>query len=142
MTEAIYQTPAPDIFVGDKSVDKAALTELLFSFKGRVNRTVYWIWQVGVLVSMGVFGMLLGLLPEAMSDSALLITGIPVLIAGMWIGLAIQVKRWHDIDCSGWWLLINVVPYVGPIIACIANGFFGGTRVSAPPGGHSSITFG
>jgi uncharacterized membrane protein YhaH (DUF805 family) len=34
-------------------------------------------------------------------------------------GLAVEVRRLHDIDKSGWWVLISVVPLVGIILLLI-----------------------
>jgi hypothetical protein len=45
-----------------------------------------------------------------------------------WSVIAIQVKRWHDRDKSGWWILINLVPIIGSIWALIDNGFLRGTE--------------
>ena len=44
-----------------------------------------------------------------------------------WSLIAIQVKRWHDRDKSGWWILINFIPIVGAW-ALIENGFLRGTE--------------
>ena len=41
--------------------------------------------------------------------------------------MAIQAKRWHDHDKSALWLLINLIPYIGPVWALIENGFKPGT---------------
>ena len=38
-----------------------------------------------------------------------------------------QVKRWHDRGKSGWWVLIALIPLVGPIWAIIETGFLPGT---------------
>ena len=53
-----------------------------------------------------------------------------VAIAGLiflWPALAIQTKRWHDRNKSGWWCLIMLIPYIGPIWAGIENGLLLGT---------------
>jgi uncharacterized membrane protein YhaH (DUF805 family) len=50
-----------------------------------------------------------------------------LLIALIWISLALQVKRWHDRDKSGWWGLIQLVPAIGPIWFLIECGFRKGT---------------
>jgi uncharacterized membrane protein YhaH (DUF805 family) len=34
-------------------------------------------------------------------------------------GIAIGVRRLHDLDRSGWWLLIFLIPLIGPIILLI-----------------------
>jgi uncharacterized membrane protein YhaH (DUF805 family) len=45
----------------------------------------------------------------------------------IWVSLAISVKRWHDLDKSGWWWLINFVPCIGPLWAFIETGCLRGT---------------
>jgi uncharacterized membrane protein YhaH (DUF805 family) len=39
--------------------------------------------------------------------------------------IAIQVKRAHDINMSGFIVFINLLPYVGGFITTILFGFFG-----------------
>jgi uncharacterized membrane protein YhaH (DUF805 family) len=53
-----------------------------------------------------------------------------MMVAGLlflWPALAIQAKRWHDVDKSAWWILINLVPAVGGLVALVFNGFIAGT---------------
>ena len=33
--------------------------------------------------------------------------------------IAVTVRRLHDVDKSGWWYLINFVPYIGSFILLI-----------------------
>ena len=42
------------------------------------------------------------------------------------MSLAIQVKRWHDRNKSGWWVLIGLIPLIGGIWALIETGFLAG----------------
>ena len=51
-----------------------------------------------------------------------------VLVVALWSGLAVQVKRWHDRDKNGVWVLINLIPIVGSIWALVENGFLDGTQ--------------
>ncbi len=44
-----------------------------------------------------------------------------------WIGLAVTVKRSHDRDKSGWWILIALIPLIGAIWFLIEFGFLRGT---------------
>jgi uncharacterized membrane protein YhaH (DUF805 family) len=44
-----------------------------------------------------------------------------------WVAIAASVKRWHDLDKSGWWILINFIPCIGGLWALIETGFFRGT---------------
>jgi uncharacterized membrane protein YhaH (DUF805 family) len=45
----------------------------------------------------------------------------------LWPSLAIQIKRFHDRDKSGWWVLLNLIPIIGPIWLFIELGFLPGT---------------
>ncbi|MDB6117012.1 MAG: hypothetical protein JWO08_793 [Verrucomicrobiaceae bacterium] len=46
----------------------------------------------------------------------------------MLLGIIIQVKRWHDLDKSGWWVLFNFLPFIGGIITFINCGCLKGTK--------------
>ena len=48
-------------------------------------------------------------------------------VAAFWISLAIAIKRFHDRDKVGWWVLITLVPVIGPIWYLIECGFLRGT---------------
>jgi hypothetical protein len=45
----------------------------------------------------------------------------------IWPSLALSTKRWHDLDKSGWWNLINFVPFIGSLWALIKCGLSDGT---------------
>jgi uncharacterized membrane protein YhaH (DUF805 family) len=51
-----------------------------------------------------------------------------------WPALAVSVKRWHDRDKSGWWVLINLVPLIGMVWTLIENGLLPGTPGPNPYG--------
>jgi len=48
------------------------------------------------------------------------------LIVVSWIAIALQIKRWHDLEKTGWLVLLNLVPGVGTLISLIVLGFFKG----------------
>jgi len=87
------------------------ISQLLFSFKGRIARSQYW---KGVLILLP-FNILLsllafGLLESGDNDSAVLV--LIVYAVALWPGLALTVKRWHDRDRTAWWFLTWLIPYV------------------------------
>jgi uncharacterized membrane protein YhaH (DUF805 family) len=53
---------------------------------------------------------------------------IPGYIVSVWIMLAGSVKRWHDLDKSGFWIFIAVLPVVGGLWEFIEAGCSRGTR--------------
>lgn len=95
---------------------------LLFSFKGRVPRKVYWYYILACILAASVIYFV------NISEDAKEIYINTVTILFVWPSLAIQVKRWHDIDSSGVWIFINLAPIIGGVWALIANGFIRGTR--------------
>ena len=48
-------------------------------------------------------------------------------VVALWISLAVAVKRYHDRNKSGWWVLIALVPVIGGIWYLIEAGFLAGT---------------
>lgn len=64
-------------------------------------------------------------LPNFSMPETLLICG--ALIIGSWISISAAVRRYHDQNKTGWWLLIVLVPYIGQLWQTIELGFFSGT---------------
>ncbi|MEQ5870363.1 DUF805 domain-containing protein [Sagittula sp. NFXS13] len=81
-------------------------------FEGRANRGEYWKAWLGCFAGSIVFSLV---------DFML---GIGVL-SGLWSlaiivpSLSIGARRLHDIDKSGWWLLIGLIPLIGAIILIV-----------------------
>jgi uncharacterized membrane protein YhaH (DUF805 family) len=97
----------------------------LFSFKGRISRKPYWVFNLVVFLG----AIVLGLITEVPGDINEITR--PQLMFMLWIvwpSLAVQAKRWHDQDKSAYWLLVNFIPIAGPIWTMIQNGFVPGTR--------------
>jgi uncharacterized membrane protein YhaH (DUF805 family) len=98
-------------------------TTLLFSFRGRINRGKYWlaalIYMVVWIVFIAAIFMWIGKLDIenlfSVAGGALLLwlIGLILFITGMWSGLAVGVKRLHDRDKTGWWILLF---WLGPSI--------------------------
>ena len=80
----------------------------------------------GVLGGASVMSVLNASDPAAASGGMSMATMVAGLLF-LWPALAIQAKRWHDVDKSAWWILINLVPAVGGLIALVFNGFVAGT---------------
>jgi len=109
--------------------------ELLFSFNGRVGRKVFWFYVlasfiVGMLINVVALAPMMATVqsnPEAMQSMAMPLWVWIVFIPLIWIGLAIQAKRWHDQDKSAWWILIGFIPFIGGLIVLVMCGFIAGT---------------
>ncbi|WP_029002061.1 DUF805 domain-containing protein [Azohydromonas australica] len=97
--------------------------QIYFSFQGRIPRRIWWLYGVLGLLGLGVLANTLlrvaGMSEEKANDVVnLLLT---------WPALAVSVKRWHDRDKTGWWVLINAVPLIGMVWTLIENGLLPGT---------------
>jgi uncharacterized membrane protein YhaH (DUF805 family) len=86
-----------------------SMTQLLFSFQGRLNRKPYWMTIIAITVIVLVVLLIaLAMAREhrfefaGVTMAVLVILYIPL----VWIGLAIGAKRLHDRDKSAWWLVV------------------------------------
>ncbi len=96
--------------------------QFLFSFKGRVGRRQYWL-MVLLTLPFAIAASLINGRGQYPADGP----GVLALLPIVWPALAVTIKRWHDRDKSGWWVLINFIPLVGDIWSLIENGFLQGT---------------
>lgn len=106
-----------------------SLAQLCFSFKGRINRRVYWTYQVSLGVLPFTPIVVLILIPVPKSD-ALAITAAAIhyalILLSIYPALAVTTKRFHDTNRSGWRVLIGLIPG-GIIYLIVVCGFFKGT---------------
>ncbi len=83
------------------------------NFQGRANRTQFWMFILFNLIA----GVILFGIAFAVPALAFLITVYN--LAVFLPSLAICVRRLHDTDRSGWWILLGLIPLVGGIIMLI-----------------------
>ncbi|MES2812204.1 MAG: DUF805 domain-containing protein [Bacteroidota bacterium] len=94
---------------------KKVVLENYANFKGRARRSEYWYFALMNLIILiiaavidNVAGLTFGALPYGY---LYFLYAIAVLIPG----LAVAVRRLHDVGKSGWFYLIALVPLVGAI---------------------------
>lgn len=113
------------------------------TFSGRAPRSELWwftlfLMLVG-LVMTGIDMMLFGVsYTFGIADVVSLATFLP--------SIAVGVRRMHDLDRSGWWLLLYLVPVIGWIVLIYwqcSKGTEGPNRFGADPLGgiHSPEIF-
>jgi uncharacterized membrane protein YhaH (DUF805 family) len=85
-------------------------------FSGRASRSEYWFFVLSyvlVATALSIPGLLLG-------NHAVLYVCIGLLFLAIFLpSLAAQVRRLHDTNSSGWWLLLLFIPYVGSFIMLV-----------------------
>lgn len=86
---------------------KSVFTQYV-GFNGRARRSEYWYFTL--------FNSMVGLVLALISIRALsVIWSLVVLLPG----LAVMVRRLHDIGRSGWWYLIVLIPIVGAVVLIV-----------------------
>ena len=96
------------------------------TFSGRASRDEYWYWVICVIVASIVINTINDIIfPE---NKILLLIFIWVMLLP---NLAINIRRLHDLNLSGWWLLPNFFVFVHPlnhivsIIVALLLGIYG-----------------
>lgn len=82
------------------------------NFSGRACRSEYWFWSLFIFLAEIVtsfIDMVLGF--SATTGLFGLATFLP--------SLAVAIRRLHDLDRSGWWILLALIPVIGWIILII-----------------------
>ena len=106
---AEMQARADDL-KGPEPVDFVKAIKLLFlyalNFKGRSSRSEYW-WGY-------LFNFLLGLALNYVPLIGVLLSVVMIIP-----GVALAIRRMHDIGKSGWYMLMALIPLAGPIIALV-----------------------
>ncbi len=81
-------------------------------FSGRACRSEYWFWLL--------FWVLAAIVATVI-DAALGLGFVSALVAlGLFLpSLAVAIRRLHDLDKSGWWILLSLIPLIGAIILIV-----------------------
>ncbi|MCW7549920.1 DUF805 domain-containing protein [Photorhabdus sp. APURE] len=109
-------------------------------FRGRAGRKEFWcfvLFQILVVFIISFLERYFAVAnPEVymgwFSAVYLLLTFLPA--------LAVNARRLHDINCSAWWLLLHLIPFIGTVILLILAGLkgsFGSNKYSSDSRTHS-----
>ena len=114
-----------------------------FSFDGRIRRIEYFLSGIvgGIVFSiawaLGIGTFILGAGMGSAGGSVFgLLIGLAALVASMWFSLAQGVKRLHDLDKSGWLILLMFVPIVNALFGLymlFADGTVGPNQYGEDP---------
>lgn len=102
---------------------------LLFGFSGRINRAKWWLT---VLITV-IINILVSVTTNAVQSIAIIaIIGIVGFIAVLWIYFAAGVKRLHDLNRTGAWLVVFLgTPIVAMIFFIASLGLTAGAQLLA-----------
>jgi len=83
-------------------------------FGGRAGRQEYWyfvLFNILAYILLSIIAGIIGKIGAGMLSLYAMAVFLP--------GLAASVRRLHDTNRSGWWLLISPIPGVGPILLLV-----------------------
>ena len=78
------------------------------TFSGRARRKEYWMFVLFNIIATIVAGVVDGILGTCLVYPL-------YCLAALLPGFAVVVRRLHDTNRRGWWLLISLVPFIGGI---------------------------
>lgn len=112
------------------------------NFSGRAQRSAYWWFTLFNFIVFIVLALAEGGGSFNSGDGSVQFVVVGGLFSGIWSlvnfipGLSLSVRRMHDLDKSGWWLLILLVPLIGAIVVLVwfcARGTIGANRFGSDP---------
>jgi uncharacterized membrane protein YhaH (DUF805 family) len=74
------------------------------TFEGTASRSEYWWFYL--------FSLLAAMILSVVSEAAVIVFWLATLLPS----LAVGVRRLHDTDRSGWYMLLSLVPLIGLIV--------------------------
>jgi len=121
-------------------------------FSGRSRRLEYWMFYLmqaivyALLLGWAIFGF--GLSLDRMQPT--IIMPIIIVLFGWWLAmlvpiLAVTVRRFHDQELSGWFLLFFLLPWIGGIVIFVfmcLPGTSGSNRYGDDPKAEESLASG
>ena len=78
---------------------------------GRLGRLRLFVWNVGLYIVFFLALVVIGLIGIGDGTASIVLMGI-VYVAYIVVFSVFMVQRSHDMDLSGWWALLNIIPFV------------------------------
>lgn len=80
-------------------------------FKGRATRKQYWLYCLFMSIAFLILSAVLGFFGKT-GQIIFNLCQLAILLPS----LAILARRLHDTNKSAWWLLLNLVPFIGGLV--------------------------
>lgn len=93
----------------------SALRDNYCNFSGRASRSQFW-W---FYLFYSIISFIISAAVIISGSTVLTVVQYLVILALLLPNLGLCVRRLHDIDKSGWWYLIGLIPIIGAIILLV-----------------------
>ena len=105
-------------------------------FDGRARRQEYWMFVLVNILIVAVLSVVDTVVDIfSLGDSVGALTGLYYLVV-LVPSIAVTVRRLHDTDRSGWWILLALLPLLGTVVLfvfCVLDGTPGPNRFGESP---------
>ena len=89
------------------------------TFNGRARRKEYWFFALFNFIISIVLMVIDGVTGTLNAEVGIGMLGGIYTLAILIPSIAVSVRRLHDTDRSGWWLLIILIPFIGAIVLLV-----------------------
>lgn len=105
-------------------------------FTGRARRAEYWYFVLFNFIASIVLGFIDGMTGTISQATGLGLLATIYLLAVLLPAIGVSIRRLHDTDRSGWWLLLAFIPFIGAIVLIVffaQDGKAGANQYGADP---------
>ena len=88
-------------------------------FSGRARRKEYWYFILFNTIAQIIFATLDNVTGTFDPETGMGILGGIYTLVALIPGISVSVRRLHDTERSGWWLLIPLIPLIGAIVLIV-----------------------
>lgn len=119
--------------------------------EGRWNRKKFWLYPLTflipivllILITVAGISIMWDAYKESTFNTILSLISFPYFLLIFYVSIAAYIKRFHDLNRSGWWILLMMIPIIGwgfQIYAAFFKGTQGPNRFGPDPlGGTAEI---
>jgi uncharacterized membrane protein YhaH (DUF805 family) len=114
------------------------------NFNGRANRPQYWYFVLFQFIFLIVAAILDNVSGLNFAPASYGFIYLLVVVALILPGLAVSVRRLHDLNKSGWYILLSLIPLIGGIwllVLMVSKGTDGPNQYGPDPNGDVTFDF-
>jgi uncharacterized membrane protein YhaH (DUF805 family) len=88
-------------------------------FNGRARRKEYWYFGLFHIIISIALAVIDGITGSFSAEIGMGLLGGLYTLVVLIPSIAVSVRRLHDTNHNGWWLLIALIPLIGPIVLLV-----------------------
>jgi uncharacterized membrane protein YhaH (DUF805 family) len=96
-----------------------ALKNKYATFDGRARRQEYWYFMLFYVLAVVALAIVDNVIGMFNLEAGIGLLGAIFILATAVPTLAVTVRRLHDTDRSGWWIMLEFIPIVGGLVLLV-----------------------